>query len=96
LEAIGSFPYIANSLLWELAIKALDDADIQVLKQAENNDEKKHVDDAARAWELFEKQAKEGDERSTAKLALVYKLRELMKDYGTDNPVESVRKLRLT
>jgi hypothetical protein len=69
----------AEIQLLEFQIKALDDADIQVLKQTENNDEKKHVDDAARAWELFQKQAKEGDERSTAKLALVYKLRELRK-----------------
>jgi hypothetical protein len=42
----------AEIQLLEFQIKALDDADIQVLKQTENNAEKKHVDDATRVWEL--------------------------------------------
>jgi hypothetical protein len=65
----------------EQQLEELDDADRELI-QGNAGDEKKLVDDAARAWESFTYQDKNGNEMQRKKMKLILRIREVMKAYG--------------
>jgi hypothetical protein len=71
----------AELQLLEAQLRDFDKRDKQLLSLDGSEDEKKAVDDAARAWECFLEQSvsKDGQRR---KMALVLELRQVMKEYG--------------
>jgi hypothetical protein len=65
----------------EQQLEELDDADRELV-QGNAGDEKKSVDDAARAWESFTYQDENGNERQRKKMKLILRIREVMRNYG--------------
>ena len=65
----------------EQELDELDDADRELI-QGNSGDEKKLLDDAARARESFTYQDKNGNERQRKKMKLILRIREVMKAYG--------------
>jgi hypothetical protein len=65
----------------EQHLDELDDADRELI-QGNSGDEKKLLDDAARARESFTYQDKNGNERQRKKMKLILRIREVMKAYG--------------
>lgn len=71
----------------EQQLEILDAADLELVhSQGERTEEQKLVDEAARAWESFEHQANEGDERQKVRMQLILRIREVMKEYGVSRP----------
>jgi hypothetical protein len=75
----------AELQLLEQRLQELDEADYDVVLRHSDEDEKKEVDLAARAWECFEHQSKGGTKRQKLKMKLVLRIREVMKEYGIPN-----------
>ncbi|KAH0534091.1 hypothetical protein FGG08_007310 [Glutinoglossum americanum] len=71
----------AELQLLEQNLQKLDEADHDVVMRHSDEDEKKEVDLAARAWECFEYQSKKGTERQMLKMKLILRIREVMKEY---------------
>ena len=68
----------------EQQLEDSDTADLALLRpSAQENKERKLLDDAARSWESFTYQAQEGNERQKTKIRLILRIREVTKEYGT-------------
>jgi len=66
----------------EKELKSLDDRDQQCLKDTEDDDERRMVEAAARAWEGIQMQSEAGNERERRRMDLILRIRKLMKEYG--------------
>jgi hypothetical protein len=66
----------------ESQLIALDDYDYSFILSSTKECEKKAVDDASRAWEMFEYQARARDHQQCRKMEIIMKLRLVMKDYS--------------
>jgi hypothetical protein len=64
-------------------LKELDEADRMLVERPGDQDEKSAVDGAARAWESFEYQAREGNKRQKKKMGVVLRIRMILKEYGS-------------
>lgn len=66
----------------ETELAALDDEDQSTSKHSQDEEEKKSIDGAARAWERIVSQCEAGDERGVKRKKLIMDIRKLMKEYG--------------
>jgi hypothetical protein len=75
--------YQAELQYLEQQLEDLDSADLEVLQRESGEAEEKDlIDSAARAWESFQYQNEEGEERQRSRMTLVLRIREVMKEYG--------------
>jgi len=72
----------AELQLLELQLGELDDEDKKTIGWSRNSDEALETEKAARSWEDLNRLATEGNEEKTQKLEMIYKIRNLMKEYG--------------
>ena len=75
----------AELQLLEFQLHALDDSDKLITQQDADEVQRTRAEAAIRSWDDLKRQALEGDERQTGKLRMIYRLRRLMKEYGSQN-----------
>jgi hypothetical protein len=63
-------------------LKSMDEADQLRMRTTADDQERMAIESAARAWERLKFQCDAGDEREGKRMAIILKLRKLMKDYG--------------
>ena len=76
--------YLQGELqLLEIQLAELDDADKKIIGFSQDLDQALEVEKAARSWEDMDRLANEGDEEKRKKLKVIYKIRKVMKEYGS-------------
>jgi hypothetical protein len=73
----------AELQLLELQLGELDDEDKKTIGWSRDSNEALEIEKAARSWEDLNRLATEGDEEKARKLAMICKIRKLMKEYGS-------------
>lgn len=66
----------------ELKLESLDKEDKSAIANGGVNDETLEIEKGARSWEVMVAQAENGAGRQAKRVELMYKIRELMREYG--------------
>jgi hypothetical protein len=65
------------------------------MEESADEAEKVRTENSMRSWEDLKLQAMDGDSKQAGKLRMIYKLRRLMKEYGTLNRRNEIATYRL-
>jgi hypothetical protein len=85
----------AEIQLMEFQLKARDGEDKKIMEESADEAEKVRTENSMRSWEDLKLQAMDGDSKQAGKLRMIYKLRRLMKEYGTLNRRNEIATYRL-
>jgi len=66
----------------EINLEDIDLEDKRIIAESSDAEKRIETEAAARSWEESREQAEDGIERQRKKVEIVYKIRELMKEYG--------------
>jgi hypothetical protein len=75
----------AELQLLEVELGELDEADKRIIGWSSDAVEQLKTESAASSWEDLKEQANTGDQRQAGKLKMIYRITELMKEYGQYN-----------
>jgi hypothetical protein len=75
----------AKLQLLKVELDELDEADKRIIRWSNDAAEQLKTESAARSWEDLKEQANAGDQRQAGKLRMIYRIRELMKEYSQYN-----------